>query len=152
MNSLFASRFLLESTVFFSRIHYLSRDFTMNTLSISEFHYEFNIYISGIHFDLIPLSQNHYPTIPKSLSQNHYEYTIFSRIQYEFTIQFAYRPKMHYVFAKSVKSHYLFRDYLMNSLSYTIFIDFSNWIREITMISLSASGFILNLLSVSRIP
>ena len=144
-----------EFTICFAISPWIHCLFFANSLSISWFYYEYTIYFGislWIQYIYLGNSLWSYPTIPKSLSQNHYEYTIFSRIQYEFTIQFAYRPKMHYVFAKSVKSHYLFRDYLMNSLSYTIFIDFSNWIREITMISLSASGFILNLLSVSRIP
>ena len=134
-------------------------DFTMNSLFISWFHYEFTFYFAILFRDFKPLS----------FFQNHYEYTILFpksiRIHYlfreltrhlsffcEFTTYFANFLWIHNGTVQSTRIRYLFRKFSLNPLSfswfhneYTIYFVISLWIYylycDFTMNSLSISRF-----------
>ena len=96
LNSLFI-HFLLQD---FSQIHYLLHKVTMNSLSISQIHYDFTMVRASIMNRL-------------SFSRFHllfFEFTInsffFSRIHYEFTT----------FFANILWIHYLFREFTIDLL------------------------------------
>ena len=105
-------------------IHYLFRDFAMNSLSISRFHSKYTIHLANCpwiyffrDFTLISLShsRNHFVNICFFAKWPWIRY--FERFHYKFPICFANCQWMHYLFRVSLWIHYLFREINMNSLS-----------------------------------
>ena len=151
MNALSVSRIHIESTFSAKSLwtHYLLRDITMNTLSISWFHYEYTICLAN----WLWLSVTRiYEKFTMNTLWIHEKFTmntlLISRILFEFTI----------LFPKPIWIHYLLRDFSLNSFyffEFTICFANSPWIHdpfqttmiliwnhsEITMNSLSSTRF-----------
>ena len=168
MKSLWNHHEITIGFVIFLWIHYLLRDFTMNSLPVSRIHlesvfslnhYELTICFAislWIHYLIPKIAMN-----SRCFSRFHYEFTIvFAKSlwvrfeitwkplwnQYEFSIFFAYLLSVSRLFHKN---HYLLDDFNMNSpqfnLEFTIYFVISLRIHYIYR------EFILNTRSVSRI-
>ena len=86
----FSREFIINS-VSVPRIHYLSRQFTVNSLSIPQIHYEFTVFFGNSLWTDYPFR--------------------------EFTICFANIIWIYYLFADLLWIHSLFHEFSMNSLS-----------------------------------
>ena len=100
MNQTFWIIFMTQFNIFFTKslsIHYLFREFTFNSLSISRIHFQFTIFFAkslSIHYLFRESKSNSLPLL---------------RIYFQFTIYFA----------NSLSIHYLFCEFTFKSLSFS---------------------------------